>query len=120
MLAAPSVEFLTVIAPFLLGQEDWNELVAALSDLTSRLLEAHVMTETNHGLMPCQRVKIDRVQKRAVHVEDRGLRHSSSSVNGQQRAESTNRRMMCSPLDAGSHPVSHRPTREDPARLAPV
>jgi hypothetical protein len=56
-----------------------NELVAALSDLASRLLEADLVAELGHRFMPGERVEIDRVQERSVEVEDSCLRHSRSS-----------------------------------------
>jgi hypothetical protein len=40
-LAASFLHFLVVVPLFVGRQEDWNELVAALSDLASRLLEGH-------------------------------------------------------------------------------
>jgi hypothetical protein len=64
-----------VVPLFVGGQEDWNELVAALSDLASRLLEGHVVTELRHRFVPGKGVEIHRIQKRAVQVEDRGFRH---------------------------------------------
>jgi hypothetical protein len=64
-----------VVPLFVGGQEDWNELVAALSDLASRLLEGHVVTELHHRFVPGDGVEIDGVQKRPVQVEDRGFRH---------------------------------------------
>jgi hypothetical protein len=62
------------------GQEDWNELVATLTDLAPSLLEAHVMAELHHRFVPCEGVKIHRVQERPVEIEDGGFRHSNSSI----------------------------------------
>ena len=45
-----------VVALFILRQEHRNELVTSLAYLTSRLLEAHVMSKPDHGFMPRHRV----------------------------------------------------------------
>jgi hypothetical protein len=83
MLAAPGVQFFAVVALFILRQEHGNELVAAFSDLASHLLEAHVMPEPYQGVMPSQRVEIDRIDQGTVNVEDCGLWHSTSSMHEQ-------------------------------------
>jgi hypothetical protein len=59
VLATPILQFFAVIALLVLGQKDWNKLVAALSDLASSLFEAHRVPEADHGLLPCQRMEID-------------------------------------------------------------
>ena len=84
-LAAPFLHFLAVVPLFVGGQEDWNELVAALSYLASRLLECHVVTELRHRFMPSDGVQIDGVQQRPVQVEDRGVASPTSEANRQDQ-----------------------------------
>jgi hypothetical protein len=52
MLAAPPVEFLATVALFIFGQEYRDEFVAAFSDVAPRLLEAHIVSEPDHGFPP--------------------------------------------------------------------
>lgn len=73
-LAPPFLKFLAMVPLLVRGQEDWNELVTTLADLAPDLFEADVVSEFDHGLLPGERVKIHRVQKRAVQVEDRCFR----------------------------------------------
>jgi hypothetical protein len=61
----------------LLRQEDGNQLVAALSYLASRLVEADVVAEPYHGLVPCDRVQINGIRQGAIQVEDRGTWQSN-------------------------------------------
>jgi len=62
-----------VVSLFVRGQEDGNELVSALADLASHLFETYIVTKLEHGFLPDQRVEIQRVQKRAVEIEDSGF-----------------------------------------------
>src|ERR1700676_4086870 len=73
-IAPPLFQFLAVVPLFVGGQEYGNELVSALADLASSLLEADVVTELDHGFLPCERMQIHRNQQRAVQVENRGFR----------------------------------------------
>src|SRR5882757_1152962 len=43
-----------------------------LAYLASSLFEAHIVAELEQSFLPCDRVEIHRVQKRAVQVEDSG------------------------------------------------
>ena len=73
-LAAPFLKFRAVIPLFVGRKEDRNQLVSSFADLASSLVEAHIMTELEHRLLPCEGVEVHRVQQRAVQVEDRGFR----------------------------------------------
>jgi hypothetical protein len=73
--AAPFLHFLAVVPLFVSRKEYGNELVAALPDLSSHLLEADVVTELRHRFVPGERMEIDGVQQRPVQVEDGGFRH---------------------------------------------
>src|ERR1700694_2750323 len=69
-LAAPFLHFLAVVPLFGGRKENGNELVAALADLASHLLEADVVTELHHRFVPGECMEIDGVQEHSVHVED--------------------------------------------------
>ena len=69
-LAAPLLQFFTVVFPLCGVQEGGNELVSALAYLASGLFEADVMTELHHRFVPGDRMKVHRVQESAVQVED--------------------------------------------------
>lgn len=56
------------------GQKDGNELVSAFTDLASNTFETYVVAKLEQSFLPCQRVEIHRVQKRAVQIEDCGFR----------------------------------------------
>lgn len=56
------------------GQKDGNELVSAFTDLASNTFETYVVAKLEQSFLPCQRVEIHRVQKRAVQIEDSGFR----------------------------------------------
>ncbi|WP_247444236.1 hypothetical protein [Bradyrhizobium sp. 197] len=71
-----------MISLFAGGQEDRNELVSALSDLAASLFVAHTVAELDHRFMPSERVKIHRIQKRTVQVEDGGFRQFKFSTFG--------------------------------------
>jgi hypothetical protein len=43
--------------------------LSSLSYLASNLFEAHLVAELKHSFLPCDRVEIHRVQKRALQVE---------------------------------------------------
>jgi hypothetical protein len=73
-IATPLLQFLTVVSLFAGGEEDGNELVSPLANLTSSLFEAHIVAELDHRFVPGERVKIHGIQKRSVQVEDSGFR----------------------------------------------
>jgi hypothetical protein len=58
-----------------LREEHGDELVAALADLTARLLECHVMTEFDQCLLPRARVQVDGIDQRPIDVEDGSFGH---------------------------------------------
>jgi hypothetical protein len=66
MIASPSLQLFAVITLFVGGQEDRNEFVSALANLATDLFETHVVVEVDPRVLPCERVEIDRIQKRAV------------------------------------------------------
>ena len=71
-IAAPFFQFFAVVPLFVLGQKDRNQLVSPFSDLAPSLLEAYIVAKPDHRFVPCDRVQIHRVHKRAVQVEDSG------------------------------------------------
>src|SRR5581483_4217441 len=78
-LSTPILHFFAVIPLFVDRQKHGNELVAALADLTSRLLEAHIVAKLHKRFVPSERMQIDGVQERPVKVEDGGFGHLVSS-----------------------------------------
>jgi hypothetical protein len=55
-------------------QEDGDKLIASLAYLASRLRKADIVAKFEHRFVPRDRMKIHRVQKRAIQVEDSGFR----------------------------------------------
>jgi hypothetical protein len=60
------------------GEKHWNQLVAALADLTSHLLEGHAMAEVFQRFLPCHCVEVDGIDQGAIDIEDCGFGHEQS------------------------------------------
>jgi hypothetical protein len=56
------------------GQHPLEELIAAFSDLQVLILKDGLHAEVLEGLNPGSRMEIDRVDERAIHIEENGFR----------------------------------------------
>ena len=81
--------------------EDGNEFVSPLAYLASSLFEAHIVAELEQSFLPCDRVEIHRVQKRAVQVEDCGFRQLTVLRGRSEQGLRTSQHMECSSPYAG-------------------
>ena len=95
-LPAPLLQFLAVVPLFVSGQEDRNELVAALADLASSLLETHIVAEAHHRFVPCECVQIDRIDERAIQIENCGFRQLKLLHGQNDQTLRTSRLKACS------------------------
>jgi hypothetical protein len=64
-----------------LRQEDRHKLIAALSDLPADITEPDRVSEFGKGVDPGLGVDVDRIDERAVDIEDDGLERALLSVH---------------------------------------
>jgi hypothetical protein len=60
-----------------------------------------IVAELEHGLLPCDRMEVHRVQKRAVQIEDSGLWQLTVLHGRSELVSHTSRRKRCSSPCAG-------------------
>ena len=71
------------------------------SYLASSLFEAHIVAELEQNFLPCDRVEIHRVQKRAVQIEDSGFWQLTVLHGRSELVSHTSRHKACSSPCAG-------------------
>jgi hypothetical protein len=72
-----------------------------LAYLASHLLEVHIVAELEQSFLPCQRVEIHQVQKRAVQIENSGFRQPTVLHGWSEVVSYTSRPKACSSPYAG-------------------
>ena len=71
-------------------QEHGHQLIAALADLATNILELEVVPKVVEGVLPGSGMQIDGIDQRAVDVEDHRFGHKSGSQKAEGKRERRN------------------------------